>query len=107
MALNMSTPDDIQAAQNLAQEFKAGHWQRPDLCIIPENDPRLKLTGVSLGIETISRRHQWQNSFGRGNHPHPAQQRHADFDLFAKIDKAAAEIVIAGEEQPRWRHLSR
>jgi TPR repeat protein len=50
LALKMSTVD-LQAAENLAAQFKLGNWQSPIVRVIPEGDSRLKLGGIFYGTK--------------------------------------------------------
>ena len=104
MALKMSTAD-IHCAQNLAGEFKARHWQLPVIRVIPDGDPRLKLTGVVFGMK---------NPMAVINGKTVGEGASAKISLkpdtlnikCLRIEKDSVSIFIEGEDQPRVLRLS-
>ena len=106
MALKLSTAD-IHRAQNLAAQFKAGHWQNPIIRVIPDGDPRLKLTGIAFGMKS---------PLAVINGKTLEEGESAKIILkpgtltltmrCMKIEKDSAAILIDGEDLPRVLHLS-
>jgi hypothetical protein len=105
LALQMGT-EDVRRAQNLATEWKAGHWQAPLIRVIPEDDSGLKLSGIVFGLKTAQ-------AVINGNILEEGES--AMFSLKSgslnvkclKIQKDFVLISIAGEDQPRVLRLSR
>jgi len=105
LALRMST-GDIQRAQSLAAEWKAGHWQPPVIRVTPEGDSRLKLNGIAFGTTT---------SLAVINGKSLQEGQSAKIILnprilnvrCLKIRKDSVLISIDGEDQPRVLRLSR
>jgi hypothetical protein len=105
LALKMDTTD-IRRAQNLAAEWRAGHWQAPVIPVSSKADPGLKLNGIVFGMT---------NSQAVINGQTLEEGESATFSLkpgplnvkCLKIQKDSVLISIAGEDQPRILRLSR
>lgn len=104
MALKMSTAD-IHRAQNLAGEFKGRRWQMPVTRVIPDGDPRLKLTGVAFGMKTpvavINGKTLEEGASAK------ISLKPSTLNIKClKIEKDSVSISIEGEDQPRVLRLS-
>ena len=104
MALTMST-SDLQRAQSLAAEFKTGHWQRPVLRIIPEDDPHFRLTGVASGMKEKLAIIDGK-TFSEGQSSKVRVNALTITVKCLKIEKDSALVMIDGEESPRQLQLS-
>lgn len=103
LALELDTAALAQA-QALATAFKAGTWMRPVIRIIPENDPRLRLDGVTLGgkvpLAIISGQTVAQGeSFKLTAPPGPVTI------TCTSVSKDSASVVVEGEPVPRLLRL--
>jgi len=103
MALAMDARN-LQLAESLAQQFKAGHWRYPVLAAIPENDSRLKLNGISLGSKTslciINGK-----SLNEGETANVSVGRKVLTVRCLTIEKNSVRIVVEGEDVPRTLSL--
>ncbi|HEX3717290.1 MAG TPA: hypothetical protein VH595_04920 [Verrucomicrobiae bacterium] len=103
MALKMGT-EEIERAQRLAADFRAGHWQFPNTRVIPDNDSALKLTAI-----TISSAASLAVINGKTLLPGEStiiSLKSGKVGLRClKIDKDFVQVLISGEDEPRVLRL--
>lgn len=106
LALKMNTAD-VQRAQILASQFRAGQWQLPVARIVPDGDSRLKLTGITaIGPK---------NSFAVISGKVVSEGELATIPLkpiplrlkCLRISMDSVLILVDGEDRPRLLRLSR
>lgn len=105
LALKMTTAE-VEHAKTIAAWFKAGHWQMPVIRVIPNGDPRLKLTGIATGLKT---------PFAVINGHTLSAGESATIDLKVitlrlkclKIEESSVVVSLEGEDQPRVLGLPR
>jgi hypothetical protein len=103
LALKMDT-SALQRAQNLAAQFKTGHWHSPVTLAIPENDVRLKLNGITFGAN---------NSLAIINGKTLSEGESVVVALKSgkvkikclKIEKGSVLVAVEGESVPRLLSL--
>lgn len=103
MALQLSS-QSLQEAQNMAADFKSGHWPLISPRKIVEGDPRLKLKGIIFGGE---------KALATINGRTMAEGESADILLKTgnlvikciQIQKDSVLILIQGENDPRRLQL--
>jgi hypothetical protein len=104
LALKMTT-DDLERAQNLATQFKSGHYEFPVVQLISEGDSRLKLSGITISArmslavingKTLSEGESTSIKLKAGNLSVKC----------LKIERNSVLVSIEGEDQPRILRLS-
>jgi hypothetical protein len=103
LALKMDT-DALGRAEALAAEFKAGKWRAPAVRVVPEGEPRLKLSGITFGGKvslavingrTLSEGESARVSVGPANVGIKC----------LRIEKDAVSVSVEGEDTPRVLRL--
>jgi TPR repeat protein len=93
----------LKQAQALAASFKSGKWQMPDTQVIAEADPRLALSGITLGrkpLAVINGKSLSEGESASISLP-PASLK----IKCLKIQKDSVVVEIDGESAPRILHL--
>jgi hypothetical protein len=99
-ALKLST-SEVQQGQYLASRFNKGNWQIPIIRLVPDGDPRLKLTSISISAHgnssiiihgNVLRKGEWATIAS-----HPIKLR----VKCISIDHTSATVLVEGENSPR------
>lgn len=104
LALKMDSAS-IRQAQALAAQFKTGNWVAPVTRTIPENDPRLKLNGITFGVATPLAVINGKTVSQGETVSVPVKPGVLRIKCL-KIEKASVLILVEGEDQPRALHLN-
>jgi hypothetical protein len=94
----------LERAQRLAAEFKAGNWRAPITRVIPENDPRLKLDGITVGTKQAVALINGK-VLSEGESAVVSIKPGTLTIKCLKIEKDSALISVEGEDAPRLLHL--
>jgi hypothetical protein len=103
LALKLPTAE-LQRAQNLAAQFKAGHWQSPIVRAIPEGDSRLKLGGINFGTKNPLAVINGKTLSERESAKIPVKPGFLAITCL-KIEQDSVLITVEGEDQPRLLRL--
>lgn len=103
LALQLDT-GALQQAQNLAAQFKVGHWQAPTARAIPEGDPRLKLGGITVGGKVPLAVVNGKTLSEGESATIPVKPGTLKVKCL-KIEKESVLITVEGEDAPRLLRL--
>ncbi len=104
LALHLDTAA-LQQAQNLVLQFKAGNWQLPPSQAIPEGDPRLKLSGITLGSHPLAIING--RSLSEGEATQISLKPGTLTIKCLKIQADSVLITVDGEDTPRLLRLKK
>jgi Sel1 repeat len=94
----------LQQAQDLAAQFKAGHWQAPVAQAIPEGHARLKLGGITFGGKTSLAVIKCK-TVAEGESATVSVKGGTLTFKCLKIDRNSVQVSVEGEDAPRLLRL--
>lgn len=102
LALKLDTTA-LQQGQDLAEQFKAGRWRPPVRRAVPEDEPRLKLKGITFGripLAMISGK-----TLAAGESARISAKQGTLNVTCLKIEKDSVLVAVDGEDTPRLLRL--